>query len=261
MRKAILKVALSSILALSLGSANSLIDIIKDSQNPEVQSLVQYQNDKNLYFKDAYGFTLIDYVYAKNNPELVKWLESQNIQSGVTPALIQRAQIWLFLLNYPVDNLEGNFTRAFQEDILNYQRKNNLPEIAQITPEWFIDLEHDAITSLLTDIEKANPTLSEARLQLELINTLQERLPSSVKLNQLLTTNNILNATNHKVLFEITPQDQKQTPYEMLLELDFLDKTPQNTELKALPESLMTYFDFTADEIQNITKNPALKRL
>ncbi|UNM96121.1 peptidoglycan-binding protein [Ignatzschineria rhizosphaerae] len=256
MRKAILKVALSSILALSLGSANSLIDIIKDSQNPEVQSLVQYQNDKNLYFKDAYGFTLIDYVYAKNNPELVKWLESQNIQSGVTPALIQRAQIWLFLLNYPVDNLEGNFTRAFQEDILNYQRKNNLTEIAQITPEWFIDLEHDAITSLLTDIEKANPTLSEAALQLELINTLQERLPSSVELNQLLTTNNILNATNHKVLFEIIPQDQKQTPYEMLLELDFLDKTPQNTELKALPESLMTYFDFTADEIQNITKNP-----
>src|SRR5699024_2812219 len=159
MRKAILKVALSSIFALSLSYADSLTDILKTSQNPDINSLAQYQNDKNLYFKDAYGFTLYDYLAAKTNPEISEWLQTKNIHSGMTPALIQRAQIWLFLLNYPVDNLEGNFTRAFQDNILQYQTDNDLAQIPQITPEWFIVLEHDAIASLLTEIEKTQPSL------------------------------------------------------------------------------------------------------
>lgn len=255
MRKAILKVALSSILALSLSSANSLIDILKDSQNPEVESLVQYQNDNNLYFKDAYGFTLYDYVYAKNNPALNEWLQSKNIQSGVTPALVQRAQIWLFLLNYPVDNLEGNFTPAFQENILNYQTQNDLITIPRITPEWFIDLEHDAIATLLQEIEKVNPTLSKSDLQSELIKVLQDRLPESVELNKLISESNILNATRDKLLFEINPQDPQQAPYETLLELDFLQDSPQSQPL-SLPDSLVTFFDFNRDDIQKITHNP-----
>lgn len=256
MRKALLKVALSSILALSLSSANSLVDILKDSQDSKVDSLAQYQNDNNLYFKDAYGFTLYDYAYNKTNQALQDWLVSKNIETGVNSAIVQRAQIWLYILNYPVDNLEGNFTPAFQEDILNYQIKNQLTPIPVITPEWFIDLEHDAITLLLKDIEKEYPSLSDAELQQALLTSIQNHLPASVNLELLSDNRYYLNANNQKVLFAITPQNSEQKPYESLIELDFLRDLAIETIDQELSETLLTYFSFTQEEIQALTNNP-----
>lgn len=258
MRKAILKVALSSILALSVVSANSLVNILKDSQDPTVQSLAQYQNDNSLYFKDAYGFTLYDYALTKNNAGIIDWLKQNNIKSGVTPELVQRAQVWLYLLSYPVDNLEGNFNSAFQDNILHYQTVNNLPVTSHITPEWFIDLEHDAITSVLKEIEKQNPSLSEVALQAELIQSLQARLPDSIVISQLINAGNILNASNNKVLFEITPKNAGQVPYEMLLELNFLEPTKKSTATSSvLPQTHLThFFNFSANEIKKLTANP-----
>ncbi len=256
MRKAILKVALSSILALSLSYADSLTDILKTSQNPDINSLAQYQNDKNLYFKDAYGFTLYDYLAAKTNPEISEWLQTKNIHSGMTPALIQRAQIWLFLLNYPVDNLEGNFTRAFQDNILQYQTDNDLAQIPQITPEWFIVLEHDAIASLLTEIEKTQPSLSEAELQTVLLNSITERLPNSVTLNTVINRDNILNATQNKLLFTIESQAANPSAYDTVLAIDFLKQTPDKDSTIEFPKTLEIYFDESSEDIQKITGNP-----
>ncbi len=256
MRKAILKVALSSIFALSLSYADSLTGILKTSQNPDISSLAQYQNDKNLYFKDAYGFTLYDYLAAKTNPEISEWLQSKNIQSGVTPALIQRAQIWLFLLNYPVDNLEGNFTRAFQENILQYQAQNDLAQIPQMTPEWFIMLEHDAIAALLTDIEKENPSLSETELQSALIKTLEARLPNRVTFDSVIAPENILNATQNKLRFTLESQTNHPSTYDTILAVDFFNQAPAENAVIDIPQSLAIYFDESGDDIQKITSNP-----
>lgn len=180
------------------------------------------------------------------------------LKSGVTPELVQRAQVWLYLLSYPVDNLEGNFNSAFQDNILHYQTVNNLPVTSHITPEWFIDLEHDAITAVLKGIEKQNPSLSEVELQSELIQALQARLPDSIVISKLINASNILNASNNKVLFEITPKNAGQVPYEMLLELNFLEPTKKSEATPpVLPQTHLThFFNFSANEIKKLTANP-----
>ena len=187
---------------------------------------------------------------------LQEWFALKNIETGVDSAIVQRAQIWLYILNYPVDNLEGNFTPAFQEDILNYQIKNQLAPIPVITPEWFIDLEHDAMTLLLKDIEKEHPSLSDSELQQALLRSIQEHLPASVNLELLANNRYHLNANNQKVLFAITPQNSDQRPYESLIELDFLKDLTIEAMDQELSETLLTYFSFTPEEIQALTSNP-----
>src|SRR5699024_7391984 len=157
---------------------------------------------------------------------------------------------------YPVDNLEGNFTRAFQDNILQYQTDNDLAQIPQITPEWFIVLEHDAIASLLTEIEKTQPSLSEAELQTALLNSITERLPNSVTLNTVNNSENNLNATQNKLLYTIESQAANQSAYDTVLAIDFLKQTPDKDSTIEFPNTLEIYFDASSEDIQKITGNP-----
>ncbi|WP_026879130.1 peptidoglycan-binding protein [Ignatzschineria larvae DSM 13226] len=257
MRKAVLNVALSSLLLLSPTFANSLIDLLKDSQDPKVGSLTEYQDDNVLYFKDIYGFTLYDYTKPKQNEALKKWLETQNIATGVTPEVIQRAQVWLYLLDYPIDNLDGKMSEAFKAHIVDYQKKNNLPIIADIVPEWFIDLEQRAINTLLDEVNKENPNLSDIELQAALVKKLREKLPANVNVADLITLDTLLPATNNKVIFKITPQKTEENPYELMLDLSYLNKTPTTNRTETVSATeisnpLISLFDLSENEIQKL---------
>ncbi len=261
MRKAVLNVALSSLLLLSPTFANSLIDLLKDSQDPKVDSLTEYQDDNVLYFKDSYGFTLYDYTKPKQNEALEKWLDAQNITTGVTPEVIQRAQIWLYLLNYPIDNLDGQMSEAFKANIIDYQKKNNLPIIADIAPEWFIDLEQRAISTLLDEVNRENPNLSDIELQAALVKKLREKLPTNVNVADLITLNTLLPATNNKVIFKITPQKAGENPYELMLDLSYLNKTTTTDDVATISTTtidnpLIVLFDLSEEKIQKLVNSP-----
>ncbi len=257
MRKAVLNVALSSLLLLSPTFGNSLIDLLKESQDPNVEVLTEYQDNNVLYFKDIYGFTLYDYTKPKQDEAIKAWLAAHQIASGVTPEVIQRAQIWLYLLDYPIDNLDGKMSEAFKAHIVDYQKKNNLPIIADITPEWFIDLEQRAISTLLDEVNKENPNLSDIELQAALIKKLRDKLPANINVAELITIDTLLPATNNKVIFKITPQKTGENPYELMLDLSYLNQdsvtpTQASVTVTETTNPLISLFDLSENEIQKL---------
>lgn len=257
MRKAILRVALSSLLALSLGSANNLESILQQTQDSKVTSLLQYQSDPLLHFRDHYGFTLYDYALTQKERDLLAWLAAEQIQSGVESKLVQQTQVWLYLLKYPVDNLEGKITPAFQNDIAYYQEKQSLPLINAITPEWFIPLERKALQPLIDSLKKENPNIAEAELLTLLNQRIEERLPSSAKLLQtpFVTATMLKNIEAGTISFQLPKGKVAETGATTTLPLSFLTKAEKLNNTPPFPgRKLQLFFDFNNDEIETLLK-------
>lgn len=253
MRKAILRVALSSLLALSLGSANNLESILQQTQDSKVTSLLHYQSDPLLHFKDHYGFTLYDYALTQKKGELLAWLKGEKIDSGVESKLVQQAQVWLYLLKYPVDNLEGHVTEAFQNDIAYYQTQEKLPHINAITPEWLIPLERKALQPLIESIKKENPKITEEALISRLNEVIVEKLPSSAKLLQspFVTATMLKNIEAGTITFTLDQAGSSATA----LPLTFLTPAEELNNTPPFPgRQLQLFFDFTPDEITSLLK-------
>ena len=253
MRKTILRVALSSLLALSLSSANNLETILQQTQDSKVTSLLQYQSDPLLHFRDHYGFTLYDYALTQKERDLLSWLTEEQIQSGVESKLVQQAQVWLYLLKYPVDNLEGEMTATFQNDIAYYQEKQNLPPINAITPEWFIPLERKALQPLIDSLKKENPNITEEALLTALNKMIEERLPSSAKLLQtpFVTATMLKNIESGTISFQLPKEGVAATVATTTLPLSFLTKAEELNNTPPFPgRKLQLFFDFNSDEIE-----------
>lgn len=128
----------------SLAADNPLFEYAeKGALNPLSQlsgSLLQ-QSDHN-------GFTLVDYARSTHQTAVLKWANEIGLTSGVDKALVRRVQLWFYLLNVPVDNTLGIYNEPFRENILNFQRTRGLSENHYITPDWFEELEIEAIYTL-----------------------------------------------------------------------------------------------------------------
>ena len=137
----------SVFLLLSLSQGISYASIFDDAMQGNLAQLNKL-DDKSLKKTDGYGFSLLDYARDTDQKELVKYLLSKKIDSGIDGKLVQQVQFWMSILGFQVDNFKGVNNANMKQNILTYQKQNGLAETGVIRPSWIIGLEFAAIKNL-----------------------------------------------------------------------------------------------------------------